>query len=272
MADETIPGSAQQWWEDLDSWAIPPEILDAAPESPWGCPPGLFARAAQEALDKQAAAPTPSLLRALQVLPEGGSVLDVGAGGGAASLPLCPPAETVTAVDQSPQMLARFAELAERQGIDHSEVEGLWPDVADQVGPADVVVCNHVLYNVGDLVPFVTALTDHARRRVVVEITAMHPQALLNPLWEHFHGVVRPTRPTADDAVAVLRDLGLEVGVEEFDGPMRWHDHDHAHDELVAFARRRLCLPPERDPEVAALLPPPVPRPHAALWWDGAAD
>jgi hypothetical protein len=39
----------------------------------------------------------------------------------------------------------------------------------------------------------------------------------------------------------------------------------------VAFTRRRLCLPPERDPEVAALLPPPVPRPHVALWWSGRA-
>jgi SAM-dependent methyltransferase len=261
--------AARRWKDDLDSWAIPAEILDAAPESPWGCPPGLFARAAEEALDKRSDAPTPSLLRALEALPEGGSVLDVGAGGGAASLPLCPPAATVTAVDQSPRMLERFADLAERQGIDHREVEGLWPEVAGQVGPADVVVCNHVLYNVGDLVPFVTALTDHARIRVVVEITATHPQALLNPLWKHFHGLARPTRPTGADAVDLLRELGLEVGVEAFDGPMRWHNHDL--DEVVAFVRRRLCLPPERDPEVASLLPPTVPRPHVALWWEGRA-
>src|SRR5688572_26790490 len=262
--------AARRWREDLDSWAIPAEILDAAPESPWGCPPGLFARAAEAALAKQTEAPTPSLLRALEVVPEGGSVLDVGAGGGAASLPLCPPAATVTAVDQSPPMLARFADLAERQGVGHREVEGLWPDVAGQVEAVDVVVCNHVLYNVGDLVPFVTALTDHARRRVVVEITAVHPQALLNPLWEHFHGLVRPTRPTAEDAAAVLRELGLEVGVEEFDGPMRWQNHQH--DDVVAFMRKRLCLPPERDPEVATLLPPPVARPHVVLWWPGCAD
>jgi precorrin-6B methylase 2 len=261
--------AAQRWREDLDSWAIPPEILEAAPESPWGFPPGLFTRAAQEALHAQTAEPTPSLRRALEALPDGGAVLDVGAGGGAASLPLCPPATAVTAVDQSPEMLAKFAGLAEPKGIRHREVEGLWPDVADQVGPFDVVVCNHVFYNVGDLVPFVTALTDHARHRVVVEMTATHPQALLNPLWEHFHGLARPTRPTADDAIAVLRDLGLEVGVEEFDGPIRWlHGH---RDEVVAFTRRRLCLPAERDPEVAALLPPPEPRPHVALWWSGRA-
>ena len=262
------PESARRWREDLDSWAIPPAILAAAPESPWGCPPGLFARAAEEAVVTRVAAPTPSLRRAREALPEGSSVLDVGAGGGAASLPLCPPAASVTAVDQSPAMLAAFAELAERRGAAHAEVEGLWPGVADQVGPADVVVCSHVLYNVGDIVPFVTALTSHARRRIVVEITASHPQGLLNPLWDHFHGVVRPTRPTAYDAAAVLRDLGLDVGVAEFEGPALWTEVDF--DAQVAFARRRLCLPADRDPEVAALLPPPAPRRLVALWWPGA--
>lgn len=261
--------AARRWREDLGSWAIPPEILDAAPESPWGCPPGLFARAAEHALAEGADTPTPSRLRALEALPEGGSVLDVGAGGGAASLPLCPPAAVVTAVDQSRQMLGRFADLAERQGIEHRQVEGLWPDVAGEVEAADVVVCNHVFYNVGDLVPFVTALTDHARSRVVVEITALHPQAVLNPLWQHFHGLARPTRPTADDALAVLHELGLEVGVEHYVGPMRWQSDQH--DDVVPFMRKRLCLPAERDPEVAALLPPPEPRPHVALWWEGAA-
>src|SRR5919198_3045819 len=109
--------AARQWREDLDSWAIPPEILAAAPESPWGFPPGLFTRATEDALKKQPAAPTPSLRRALEALPERGSVLDVGAGGGAASLPLCPPAAAVTAVDQSTQMLAAFADLAGQKEI-----------------------------------------------------------------------------------------------------------------------------------------------------------
>lgn len=279
VSDDTerwpAPESARRWRKDLDSWAIPPEILAAAPETPWGCPPGLFARAAEEALAGREALTrqeqaSPSQRRALEALPNGGSVLDVGAGGGAAGLPLCPPAEAVTAVDQNPGMLAAFADLATKQGIGHAEVEGLWPDVAGDVGPADVVVCHHVLYNAGDLVPFVAALTAHARRRVVVEITAEHPQALLNPLWAHFHGLARPTRPTARDAAAVIRDLGLDVGVEEFESPPRWTGADRK--ELVAFARRRLCLPVERDPEVDAVLEPPGPRPQVTLWWPGEAD
>jgi len=268
MTDNRQPESARRWREDLESWAIPPEILKAAPETPWGCPTGLFARSAEEAVGAREAPRTPSQQRAREALPDGGSLIDVGAGGGAASLPLCPPAASVTAVDQSPGMLSAFAGLAAQQGIDHGEVEGLWPDVAGRVGPADVVVCHHVLYNVADLVPFVLALTDHARRRVVVEITAEHPQATLNPLWLHFHGNVRPTRPTADDAAAVLRDLGLDVATEEFEAAPRWN-HEHDRLDLVAFTRRRLCLPAERDPEVDALLEPPAPRRHVTLWWPG---
>jgi methyltransferase family protein len=270
MTDTRSPDSARRWREDLDAWAIPPEILEAAPETPWGCPTGLFARSAEEAVAAREAQPTPSQRRAREALPDGGSVLDVGVGGGAASLPLCPPASSVTGVDQSAGMLAAFAGLAEQQGIAHREVEGLWPAVAADVGPADVVVCHHVLYNFGDIVPFLTALTDHARRRVVVEITAEHPQSMLNELWLHFHGNVRPTRPTATDAAAVLRDLGCDVGMEEFDAAPRWgHDHDRA--EVVAFARRRLCLPAERDPEIDAVLETPTPRRHVTLWWSGRA-
>lgn len=269
MSDQTgLPESARQWSDDLESWAIPPEILAAAPETPWGCPTGLFARSAQETVAGREGPRTPSQRRALEALPDGGSVLDIGAGGGAASLPLCPPAAAVTAVDQSAGMLAAFAELAEKQGVAHRELAGRWPAVADEVEPADVVVCHHVLYNVGDLVPFVLALTDHARRRVVVEITAEHPQATLNPLWLHFHGNVRPTRPTAQDAAAVLGDLGFDVSAEEFEAAPRWN-HEHDRVDLVAFTRRRLCLPAERDPEVDALLEPPAPRRHVTLWWPG---
>ena len=261
--------AARRWREDLDSWAIPAEILDAAPESPWGCPPGLFARAAEEALDKQSGAPTPSLRRALEVLPEGGSVLDVGAGGGAASLPLCPPAAAVTAVDQSPQMLERFAELAERQGIDHREVEGLWPDVAAEVGAADVVVCNHVLYNVGDLVPFVTALTDHARRRVVVEITAVHPQALAQPA---VGALPRPGPPDPADGrrrrrrAARARPRRRRRGVRGADAVARPPPRRSSSPSCGGGSASRPSATPRWPPCCRRRWP----RPHVALWWDGA--
>ena len=182
---------------------------------------------------------SPSLRRATEALPAGGSVLDVGAGGGAGSLPLAPAAALVMAVDQGAEMLASFAATADRLGVAHREVQGSWPEVAADVEAADVVVCHHVFYNVAELVPFATALSTHARHRVVVEITAEHPTASQRPLWRTLHGIERPTSPTADDALAVLTEMGLEVGHEQFERSWQPPSADMAH--TVAMTRRRLC-------------------------------
>jgi len=261
--------AAERWRSALEEWAIPPEILAAAPQSPWHFPPALFARRAELAIEEPAG---PSRLAALEELPEGGSVLDVGVGGGAASLPLAPPAALIVGVDQGEAMLEAFARGAERRGVAHREVQGLWPAVSGQVAPVDVVVCHHVFYNVADLVPFAEALTAHARRRVVVELTGDHPTANLAPLWMALHGLVRPTTPTADDAVAVLSEMGLVVGSEPFERTYPQSDAHRA--EMVAMLRVRLCVGPDRDPEIEALLDDDIEAPlrrTVTLWWDGGA-
>lgn len=247
--DGLATGALERWREQLDGWAIPAEILAAAPESPWGFPVGLFRSRAERAGSAPA---TPSNREAARFLPAGGTVLDVGAGGGAASLPLAASAGRLVAVDESAGMVASFLAAAEAAGVPAEAVEGRWPEVAGRVGPADVVVCHHVLYNVPDLAPFATALTGHARRRVVAELTQRHPLVGLGPLWRRFHGLDRPTGPGADDAVAALGALGLEVDRQDWDQQERFGFDDF--DELVAFTRRRLCLPARRDPEVAQAL------------------
>ena len=242
-------GALDRWREQLEGWAIPAEILAAAPESPWGFPVGLFRSRARRAGSRPV---TPSNLEAARHLPPGGSVLDVGAGGGAASLPLATEAGRLVAVDESPEMVASFLAAAEAAGVPAEGVEGRWPEVAGRVGPADVVVCHHVLYNVADLAPFAAALTGHARRRVVAELTDRHPLAGLAPLWRRFHDLERPDGPGAGDAVAALAELGLEVDRRDWENQDRFGFDDF--DELVAFTRRRLCLPARSDPEVAEAL------------------
>lgn len=257
-------GALERWREQLDGWAIPSEILAAAPESPWGYPVGLFRSRARRAGSRPA---TPSNLEAARFMPEGGSVLDVGAGAGAASLPLAGLARRLVAVDESPAMVASFLDAADAAGVPAEAVEGRWPEVAGRVGPADVVVCHHVLYNVADLAPFALALTGHARRRVVAELTDRHPLAGLRPLWRRFHDLDRPTGPGADDAVAALGAAGLEVDRQDWEQPDRFGFDDF--DELVAFTRRRLCLPAARDPEVAEALLDEGTRQVDGVWVSG---
>lgn len=241
--------AAERWRRELAAWAIPDEILAAAEESPWVLPPGLFARRARDAAETPQG---PSYERALEALEPSGSVLDVGPGGGAASLPLAEHATHLSGVDTDERMLQQFAASAAGRDIPCDTFLGRWPDIASRVPAADVVVCHHVFYNVPDLADFATHLTAHARRRVVVELTAAHPLVRLNSLWRQFHAVERPEGPTAEDALAVLSEAGIRAHTE------RWHRANAityvSFDELVDMTRRRLCLPRSRAGELESVL------------------
>ena len=278
-ADTGLTELLARWRADLESWAIPDRILAAAPESPWVLPGQVFARRA----DRLSAEPAgPSFERAWDALDPPGSVLDVGSGPGAACLPLLPRTTALTAVDADERMLALLAERTSARGIPARCVTGRWPQVAPQVAPADVVTCHHVLFNAPDLGPFLAALTDHARRQVVVETAALHPLTSLNELWLRFHGLRRPGRPTADDVLAILRAMGVTAGHQSWSRP---EGADYASfEELTDVTRRRLCLPPERAGDVADALvdagtDPEHPqdlgssgRDVMTIWWAGRAE
>jgi SAM-dependent methyltransferase len=235
--------AAQRWSAALGGWSIPDEILALAPESPWGFPPSLFG-----ARD----APAGALHRLARAgLDDGQRVLDVGCGGGAASIPLVPPACCLIGVDSSPEMLIAFATGAEAAGVAHTEVIGEWPAVAFEVPEADVAVCRNVVYNVADIAPFVATLSTHAINRVVVELTPFHPSVALAPLWQHFWNLPRPNGPSAELFLDVVADLGYDATVESETRPL---SKVTTGADYVAFVRRRLCLPESCDPEVATAL------------------
>jgi SAM-dependent methyltransferase len=264
--DPTTP-AARHWSEQLASWGVPREILDRAPQDPWIVPVRLF-----QVCEQLDAEDSPSHERAREALAPGGSVLDVGCGGGRAAFAAAPPAASVIGVDQRPRMLQEFAATAQTRGLSHREIEGSWPGVADEVPPADVVVCHHVAYNVADLRAFTLALAAHARRRVVLELSRHHPLAYLSPLWERFWGFTRPDGPTAETALDVLHEAGLPARMQLWDDPAPHRESALSPAEQVEIIRIRLCLTPDRDPEIAEAmreLPPRTPRPTATIWWDG---
>jgi precorrin-6B methylase 2 len=274
-----VSTAAERWREDLDAWAIPQALIDAAPESPFGFPAELFRHRAAGAPSSRA--DSPSTLRALDALPSAGTVMDVGSGGGNMSLPLAGRASHLTAVDGQADMLATFAEAARAAGVEASTILGRWPDVAGDAPTADVVTCGHVAYNVADLGPFVSALHAHAGRRVVMELTDRHPLAWMNDLWFTFHGLTRPDRPKDADAVDVIHDLGFAVEREARSKPHTAADGGfERREDAIALVRRRLCLPANRDDEVAEALGErllergglwsagPSEQTVVTLWWD----
>lgn len=251
----------EEWARSLATWGIPKEILDQAETSPWIHPPVLFQVPDEITL-------TISHTRAFEALPVGGSVLDVGCGGGIAAFALTPPAAHVIGVDHQPEMLTMFSENAVKRGVTFEVFEGFWPQVAPEVPSADVVVSHHVVYNVAEIGPFLTALSDHARSRVVIEMPTRHPLSNMSAAWKHFWNLARPTQPTSEDLVEVLGELGINARVQNWTGQMR----DTVDlDQEAEFMRIRLCLPAERLQEVRDYLranPTPKQREVATIWWD----
>jgi SAM-dependent methyltransferase len=253
-----------RWAQMLAGWAIPEQIVATAPEPPYFFDPQVFTAAADQAISRVDDTPSDAAARA--ALPPEGTVLDVACGAGAASLRLHP--ARVTGVDPNAPLLAAFTERATRLGINASTVEGVWPDAEALTGIADVVVCHHVFYNVTDLAAFARELTYHARHRVIVELTAAHPMSWLAPYWKGLYGLHQPAQPAADDAVAVLAQLGYDVRQEHW--RRDYQMIGETGDQAVARIARRLCLPVHRHDELRDLLantPPPAERDVVTLWW-----
>lgn len=254
-------GQAEDTWaQQLAAWAIDPDILAAAPESPYGFPSGLFGTQTGAESTHRAIS---------EALPAGGSLLDIGCGGGAASIPVAPRAGSLLGVDSSEAMLTAYSTAASAAGVPVQTWYGAWSEVAADVPVVDVAVAANVVYNVPDIGDFLQTMTEHARHRVVIELTDSHPWTAMAALWRRFHGQERPAGPTTTDFLAVTAELGFDARAETFERIAVWASATP--DVVLAFNRRRLCLPVEREPEVAAAmreLPATPPATASTVWWD----
>ncbi len=193
-------------------------------------------------------------LRALRrVTDPARTAIDVGAGTGRFALALAGGVRRVTAVDPSAGMLAVLRRDAEQMDLTNvTTVRGTWEEAATQV--ADVVFSAFVLTLVPDARRFVSKLDAAAREQVLLYLGAYCADAVLDPLWRHFHGAPRTPGPSYLDALAVLHELGIapRVKVVEIANRRRFATIE----EAVEHYRDWLLLPdtPEVRDELAALL------------------
>lgn len=269
--------AVERWAAALASWALPEELVAAAPADPWRLDPSQLPADRE---DERDGAPSRADEIALAALPARGSVLDVGCGPGGSSVHLRGRARAVTGVDQRRDMLDEFEQALSRptgrlrRHVPKVETrEGTWPAVAATVPVHDVVVAHNVLYNVAeDAAGFIGALTDHARRRVVVVVTDRHPRTWLAPYFAQLHGLQRPAEPTAETAVDLVRELTGGVPTVQSWRAERWSAGDL--ESFVPLVARACCVGEDRHGDVRRALrrvPPPSSRSYTAIAWDGTA-
>lgn len=181
------------------------------------------------------------------------TVLDVGAGPGRFTLALAPHVAAVTAVDPAGRMLDICRRQAAKAGLANvSCVHARWEDA--DVTPADVAFSSYVVTLVPDAARFVAKLDAAATRRAFLYLGAYTADAIMDPLWRHFHGSSRKPGPTYLDALDLLRELGLAPAVEVFEVATRGRFRSVA--DAAKDYRDQLCLPdtPEVRKELRDLL------------------
>lgn len=181
------------------------------------------------------------------------TVLDVGAGTGRFTVALAPGVAAVTAVDPAERMLDVCRRQAAKLGLTNvALVHSKWEDA--DVEPADVAFSSYVVTLVPDAARFLAKLDAAATQRAFLYLGAYTADAIMDPLWRHFHGSSRKPGPTYLDAVDVLRELGLKPKVEVVEVATRGRFKTIA--DAAKDYRDQLCLPdtPEIRKELRGLL------------------
>ncbi len=167
-------------------------------------------------------------------------VVDVGGGAGRVGLPLALRSREVVNVEPSAGMRAEFEASAREAQIGNARcLDASWPGGAAGL-KADVVTLANVTYFVRDIVPFVQALNDCARRRVVVGVWSVPPPNHAASLFELLHGEPQAPVPSHRELLQVLWDLGLLPDVQLLpDGFRGARERPPTRDEAVRFALER---------------------------------
>ncbi|MBI3988590.1 MAG: methyltransferase domain-containing protein [candidate division NC10 bacterium] len=206
------------------------------------------------------------------------SVLDVGAGSGALSIPLAKVVEQVTALDPSPAMLKELKRLMEEEGLSNITcLEGRWGEVA--VEPHDLLLVANVPGILSDVPGFVGQALRVANQAIAIiqHVGTGRDKFYFDELSPLLFG--RPYPPREDYLITYIRlhRLGIHADVRildyHFDQPFAdldeavefWKEHLHLegneHDETLREFLRMKLLP------FGTGLLAPIPKRSAVISW-----
>jgi SAM-dependent methyltransferase len=225
----------------------------------------------------------PLLQRLLPIVGSDMTVLDVGAGPGRHALPLARVARRVVAVEPSAAMREQLEANAfgdgngafddgngafgdgngafgdgngrDAGGLTNLEVvPAAWPEAAERVEPADLVICAHVLYPIVEVEPFLRQLGARTRRLCFLQLRLGQREGPYLELFERVWGEPRAPAPTALDLFNVAHQLGFAASFEVVPFPA-WRRFDTL-DEAVENARQDILNPSGADGLIRAYVEP----------------
>jgi SAM-dependent methyltransferase len=267
------------WSDPFDRWAaLQASSTDASNRLDEHVDLAFWERVAEDYDAGALARRVPAVLqRVRELVPNGASVLEVGAGTGAFALALASTASRITALDHSPAMLRvlrrNLASLSLQVKV--TPVLGRWEDA--EVEPHDVVLAANALYRTRDLRCVLDKLRRSAKQRLIV-VWSIGRQDPPQPAFrEHVQpGRYRPG-PDYVHLVDGLFALGVFANVEI----VGVDDTQHFADDFAAVEGLLSWTPitAEQVKRGAALLPEALERNEtgwiwrrkgriAIVWWD----
>lgn len=206
------------------------------------------------------------------------SVLDVGAGVGALTVPLARTVEAVTALEPSPAMLDELRATLTRHGLTNVTcIPAAWGKA--DLAPHDLILVANVSPIFNDLLGFLTAAEPLARRALalVQNVGPGTEKFYLGELYPLLLGRPYPARDDYLKSVTLLHSLGIYANVQtigyHFDQPFEnlqeavefWKEQMHLTDpgqerQLLAFLQTKLQ-------RVGPRLVAPMRRQSAVIWW-----
>ena len=183
--------------------------------------------------------PNMFLSQVLERLEPTSTVIDVGAGTGAWTIPLAEHAARVTAVEPSAYMMEILQERAKRAGLDNvAFIAARWEDI--DVEPHSVVICSHGMYASPEIVPFFKKMHCAATRSCHLVMRVTSRNGAYQDLWRQLKGIAKPEEPHLIVAYNILHTLGIHANVVVQPLPNYWISESM--DDAVNLARDVLRL------------------------------
>lgn len=181
---------------------------------------------------------------ASMAIPDGASVLDIGAGPGTLAVPLARRGCRVTAVEPSAPMRRVLREYAEQERVAVTVLAEPWEEIDRAVlpGPFDLIVASYSLMML-DLRAALAKMHAVCSGRVFLfwPLTPPGGRVVERILWPAVHGVEYPPEPMADCVYNVLFQMGIMASLQAEQNAFEHRFRDL--DEAVAEFRDRLNCP-----------------------------